>query len=158
MNDREFELTLAEYLAGEMSPVETGAFEAILAGDRARRQMVDELRDAAGAVRTAVPAAELAEQRTRGLSLAAERSRATGAPRWRLLAALARYAAVILLAFSLGFMARGWRSDGRATPPTVVENRAAPYEVQFAKRYAQASQANPGASSFERTLLAIARR
>ena len=159
MNDREFELKLADYLAGELDANALREFEALLAGDPARRRMADELGAALGAVRAAVPGPELAEQRTRGLSLAGERSGAADAPAWRILSALTRYAAVILLAFTFGFLARGWQGESAAVGSEQVVVAAEPsYTMQFAERYAQVAHANPGASSFGRTLLAIARR
>lgn len=156
-DEREFEVRLGEYLSGEMDADETRAFEALLANDPARRQLADELRETGALVRAAVPSAELAEQCTRGLSLGRSDRNAGRAAGWRIAAAALRYAAVILLAFALGFMARGWESGPANTRPAAPSVRT-PYEVQFARNYTEVSREHPGTSSFGRTLLAIARR
>ncbi len=156
MNDRDFELKLADYVAGEMDPGEASAFEMLLTGDPARRQLVQELRDADSALRAAVPDQNLAQLRTRELSSPRSRHRAAALSTWRPAMMLMRYAAVILVAFTCGFLARSWQPGAMDTP--VVAGRETSYEMQFAQRYVQVSQTHPAASSFGRTLLAIARR
>jgi anti-sigma-K factor RskA len=166
MNDEEFQELLADYVAGELDEQQAAAFRAELESDAQRRQIAQQLQAAAAALEANVPSDEDAQSRTELLNLQDIATRgAGGAPeqisppirfRYYRLRAVLRYAAVIVLAFGAGFVARGWRSDVQepSTPPVVITPTV---NEGYAASYRRVAQAFPQSSSFSRSLLVLAR-
>lgn len=166
MNEQEFRGLLADYLAGELDEAQAAAFRAELEASEQRRKLATELQAAAAALEANVLSHEQAEQRTASLELegatararsASERSARGGGRRHQRLRVALRYAAVIVLAFGAGFLARGWQLSGRdATPvPTLA---SMPVNARYVANFVQATQSLPQASAFSHSLLTLARR
>jgi anti-sigma factor RsiW len=163
MNEGRFRELLAEYVAGELDDRQAAAFRAELEANPQRRKLAQELQAAAAALETNVLSETEAEHRVAslrlegaGLGTASERPAHPGHrrhARWR---ASLRYAAVILLAFSTGFLVRGWLPGERGamakTSPTPAINE------RYLANFLQVTQSFPESSAFSRSLLALARR
>jgi anti-sigma factor RsiW len=164
MNEERFQELLADYIAGELDQQQTAAFRAELESNPERRRLARELQAAAAALEANDLSDQEARQRTESLSLSeiaargADPTPETARP-VRRLAAL-RYAAVIVLAFGAGFLARGWKSDvGEPPPPPTPATVTAPaINERYVAKYRQVMQAFPKSSSLSRSLLTLARR
>lgn len=167
MNDEKFQELLADYLAGELDEQQAAAFRAELESNEQRRRLAHQLQAAAAALEANVLSDEEAQRRAEPLSLQDIATRGVGgAPehasrpipfRYHRLRAVLRYAAVIVLAFGAGFMARGWRSDTREPPPPPVVSSPSINE-RYVAGYQRVAQAFPQSSSFARSLLVLAGR
>ena len=170
MNEREFQDKLADYLAGEMNAAEAEAFRAALAADPERRRLADELQAAAAALECRAASDEEAREATAGLrwdDLAA-RARRTPvraerpASRLRILNVALRYAAAIVLAFVAGYWARSSAAVAEREPAPIVRGPeigsvGTEAAEQYAASYVKAARSFPNASSFSRTLMALAK-
>jgi hypothetical protein len=156
MNCRTFREKLADLVAGELdSPQRDAAHEHMQTCEQCR-ELARDLEAAAAIVEADLLPREEAERRTAALA-----PPAPGAPDsvvWRYrLPAIVRYAAVILLAFICGYLARGWRTGEVASLPPPDE-RSSLMSSELAQRYAMAAEQFPDSSTLSRALLAIARR
>jgi anti-sigma factor RsiW len=163
MNEERFRELLAEYVAGELDERQAAAFRAELEANPQRRKLAQELQAAAAALETNILSETEAEQRVASLRLEGAVPRAASEQpahpghrrhtRWRV---GLRYAAVILLAFGTGFLARGWLPGNRVatakTSPTPAINE------RYVANFLQVTQSFPQSSAFSRSLLALARR
>jgi anti-sigma factor RsiW len=161
MNDEEFRELLADYVAGELDEERAAVFRAELEANEERRRLARELQAAAAALEANVVSQEEAERRTAALELRGAAFSAAGSTRrgggQRRLPAVLRYAAVIVLAFGAGFLARGWQSESSAqAPPPLAQT------VEINERYVtdfvKFTQSFPKSSTFSRSLLALARK
>ena len=171
MKDEKFRAMLADYLGGELDEQQVAAFRAELEANPERRKLADELQAAAAALEANVLSREEAERSTASLELDVATDKgmtlrvpstgerpagATHRRHYRLHAAL-RYAAVIVMAFGVGFLARGWLpANQEGAPPTAP----APTSIneRYAARFVRATQSFPKSSTFSRSLLALARK
>lgn len=165
MSEREFDEKLADYLAGELGTDERAAFETLIAADPQRARLVQELRAVEATLRAGLPAYDAAEREARAAASAADVDRTRPAVRRSVGLIAARYAAVIVLAFGAGFMARGWHNAGAAAaeprvaaPGTPERAQVRSLEEQLGRNYIAIANERPKASSLGRTLLAAARR
>jgi hypothetical protein len=165
MNEEEFQKRLAEYIAGELDQQAAAAFRVELEHDEQRRKLADELQAAAAALETNTLSDEEARRRTDSLTFAELQARSAGAG-WAShpagaghsgLKAVLRYAAVIILAFGAGFLARGWQFESRQRPPALAAVSES-FNQGYAASYRQVEEAFPESSSFSRSLLMLARR
>lgn len=166
MTDEEFRDLLAEYIAGELDEQRAAAFRAELEANEQRRKLAEELQAAAAALEVNLVSEEQAEQRTAGLKLETAAIRGpdavseTARPvvlRYARIRAVLRYAAVVVVAFSAGFLARGWSSADQQVAAR-TEAPAAPINERYIDKFVEATQSFPESSSFARSLLALARR
>ncbi|MFQ5806428.1 MAG: hypothetical protein ACE5I3_08260 [Phycisphaerae bacterium] len=167
MNDEKFRELLADYIAGELDDQQVAAFRAELEASEERRKLAHELQAAAAALETNVLSHEEAERRTAALEV--EDARATSAggadqraarsapPRHDRLRAVLRYAAVIVLAFGSGFLARGWRSSDREVIPSPPPLPGS-IDERYAADFIRVTQLFPESSTFSRSLLMLARK
>lgn len=163
MTDEQFQERAAEFLSGEMNEPDRQNFRAELERSPARAQLFRELEAAQRLVRNGAPSLEQAEQRTRHLPVPAApstASRRTSRLRPNPLAFVLRYAAVIALAFCSGYLVRDIGAAGQPTQPTRPEHvdGLGGFEARFARNYVQTIRQRPTATTFSRTLLALARR
>jgi anti-sigma factor RsiW len=166
MNDAEFQELLADYLAGELDEQQAAAFRAELEANEERHKLAQELQAAAAALEANVLSDQEAQRRSESLTLQDIQKRAAEVPkewsrpnrsRYHRLKAVLRYAAVIVLAFGAGFVARGWRSDAwEPSPPPVVSSPS--IHERYVADYQRVAQAFPQSSSFARSLLVLAGR
>jgi len=164
MNEQDFDQRLADYLGGELDEQQAAALRAELEADPQRRRLACELHTAAAALETGLLSPEEAERRTASLACPADAARgaASATGRGRRWAAgrpgvILRYAAVIVAAFGLGYLARGWREAERSVPalPAV---RTAEVNDAYVAGFMRATKAFPESSTFSRALLMLARR
>jgi anti-sigma factor RsiW len=181
MNDAEFRELLADYIGGELDEQRAAAFRAELEADPQRRRLAEELQAAAAALEANVVSPEEAKERTEALELARISRDSANASRRALRAdrvrsirfrAVLRYAAVIVLAFGGGFLARGWMPGTRSSVGAADQTRPVagdqmsvpPLEVttaineQLVVNFRQATKSFPESSTFSRALLALARK
>ncbi len=144
---------LVDYLAGELDAENTARVEAALRRDPALRARVEGLRAAEAGLRAGLPDLSLAEQEVAGLPLRVPDAGRAGR--------LARYAAVILVGFAIGFWARGFGSSpvevAPVAPREVAVDAGGGFE-RFASSYVAVSQQRPRLSALGRGLLALAKR
>jgi anti-sigma factor RsiW len=161
MTEERFRELLVDYLAGELDEQRAAEFRAELAASAERRRLASELQAAAAALEANVLSDDEAGQRTERLELetpllADGQHTAERAPRYRVLFAALRYAAVVALAFGAGFLVRGWQSgspEATPTPPPPTE-----FNERYVASFAEATQSFPQSSTFTRSLLMLARR
>lgn len=161
MNEKQFRELLANYIAGELDPQQAADFRAALQADEQRRKLVQELQAAAAVLEAGTISQEEAERRTAMLALdpshAGVLSPHGRRPERKRLFAVLRYAAVILVAFGAGFLARAWPAVDR-TEPTRPAVQATPINEVYVASFTKASESFPHASTFSRSLLALARK
>lgn len=174
MNEREFLDRLADYLAGELDAAQAESFRAEIADDVRRRRLVDELQAAAAALECRALSDEQARDATAELrwsdvatrNVAASASRSIIAPaahrRFHAVGVALRYAAVIALAFVSGYWTRGGAENRpNDAAPAALVSEAGPVRTDakdlYAAHYVKAGQSFPNASSFSRTIMALAR-
>lgn len=153
MTPERFETLLAESLAGEISDADRAELESKLRSDPHRAARAGRLQAVAAELRRALGSAPVAPPAPlRGVS---QRSA------WGV---AARFAALVLISFGAGYAARG-----PAAPPSSLDLRSqtgdtaaagallAGVDGPLAARYASAVRRLPNATSFTRSLLAVAR-
>jgi anti-sigma factor RsiW len=148
MNADEIKGMLADYLGDELSPEDRRRFEEYLDTDREFAAEVASLRCALD---------EMRSLKVPGEEAFAMSPRAAGRRSWPV--PVLRYAAVILLAFAAGFLARGW-SGGEVgpsvSPPGVTDfgqGRPSPgWRMRFANAYVE----NANKSGLARSLVSLA--
>lgn len=162
MTEERFRELLADYLAGELDEQQAAAFRAELKANAERRKLADELQAAAAALEANVLSDDEARRRTEDLQLSVAPSRKRPRPVERTaghqrLFAVLRYAAIIVLAFGAGFLARGRQSE---TPETSGASLAQTTEIndRYVANFVRATQSFPESSSFSRSLLMLARK
>lgn len=166
MNCAELQITLADYLAGEAAPEAVAAVRQHLAECSTCHEQVAGLQAAAAILETSIlppneaaRAAAVVAPPLRSL-LNAEAAAAAAfrhEPRVATADRLLRYAAVVLLSFTAGFLARPGFRGGSPVTPTPGEARP-PRAATVAESFAQAVTAHPSTTMFSRSLLAIARQ
>ncbi|MCP4594685.1 MAG: hypothetical protein GY842_28465 [bacterium] len=145
MNAEEARDLLAEYLGDELDSVQQHLFEDCLAKDADLAAEVDGLRRALAAMNSldapgGVTARREAHQPLRHWS-----------------AAMMRYAAVILFAFSAGYLTRNTADPNElASKPGIHQSTGSPEWGALETRVAAAYTQNPGRSGLARSLLALA--
>lgn len=146
MNPDEVKDLLADYLGDELSPGDRQRFEQYLTSDPDFAAEVETLRRTLSAMRSLeVPGQWSAP------GIPAARTRAFRA------ATLLRYAAVILLAFTGGFLVRGQSDiESEPAPPSVVEPERRPRQHDLQRRFASAYTRNADKSGLARSLVALA--
>lgn len=156
MNCRTFREQLADLVAGELdSPQRAAAHEHIQACEQCR-ELARGLEAAAAIVEADVLSPAEAERHTAALAPPAPAAPDSAVRRYRL-TPLMRYAAVILLAFICGYLARDWRTGEAASVPP-ADDGSSLVSDELAQRYAIATEQFPDSSTLSRSLLAIARR
>jgi len=146
MNPDEIKDLLADYLGDELSPSDRQRFEQYLTSDPDFAAEVEALRRTLSAMRSL----EVPGQWSAPGVTAARTGVARGA-------ILLRYAAVILLAFTGGFLVRGQSGTGsEPAPPSVVEPERPARQHDWQTRFASAYAENAGKSGLARSLVALA--
>lgn len=148
MNADEIKGMLADYLGDELSPQDRQRFEEYLDADREFAAEVASLRCALDEMRSLnVP----------GEDAFAVPPRAAARRSWSMV--LLRYAAVILLAFTAGFLARGWFSErvGPSEPSPAIADLGQPqHPAEWQMRFASAYIQNANKSGLARSLVSLA--
>ncbi len=165
MNSHDYEQLLAGALAGELSTEDRARLELALAADPQRAQEFAELARVRDLLQAA-PIVTMKAEHAAALPLRAHTSPPV-IPFSRRSAGVLRYAAVALLAFTIGFWVRGGGGAERtsATIPDATERYGGSSGGTIAiesrgaieRQYAHAMSAFPASRSFTHALLSIAR-
>ena len=158
MNCTQFQLILADYVAGELPPDRRADAQRHAVACRACAEELAGLQSAAAVFDSGHLSDSIAAQHTDDLSLrSGSPLRQSPAPHRYATPAWTRYAAVIALAFTGGYVVRGIGTTGAATEPDardVTSASTAPPAV--VERYNSLADARPDAPTFTRSLLALA--
>ncbi|UCG32698.1 MAG: hypothetical protein JSU68_13655 [Phycisphaerales bacterium] len=148
MNADDIKGMLAEYLGDELSPEDRRRFEEYLDTDREFAAEVASLRCTLDDMRSLkVP----------GEGAFAVPPRAAERRSWPV--PVLRYAAVILLAFAAGFLARGWSGGevgSSGAPPAIADFRPEQPPAGWQMRFATAYVKNTSKSGLARSLVSLA--
>jgi len=156
MNCAELQDVLADYLAGEASADTVAAVRGHLADCTACRDEVTGLQAAAAVLESGLPTLEQAETAAASIGLPSTGRSARDAGRSGAWSAL-RYAAVIAISFTAGFLSRPDAPRGSASQPT-AERPASPRPATVSQSFAERLATHPQGNLFSQALLAIAKQ
>lgn len=156
MNCDQIRERLADYLGGELDEPQRSDFDAHVAECAPCREYVHGLRESVAAVEALRLPQAVALTRAAAIPVPSVARH----PRV-FLAAILRYAAVILTAFAAGYFSRGSAEN----PPNTVDAKPQPMiaagesiHPEIAQNYQRVATQHPGASTLGLSLLSIARR
>ncbi len=160
MNCNQFHERLADHLGGELPPAERPAFEAHLAQCADCRAAASELEAAQRQLRALDLSQAAAQTHAWRIGLPSQPARQT--PGWTRMALTGlRYAALVLVAFGLGYWAGAVREpaqpDGDARNAIAAPAAARAAAPSLLSNYQRAAIEFPGTSSLGLALLSVAR-
>lgn len=159
MNCHDLDTLLADYLASELDAAALAQVESHLDSCPECRTRAHALAAAQRAAATLIPPRHLAEQATRTTSASPLPDVPNPPARTRAAWPILRMAAAVLIAFSLGYIARSTTARPvAATSPVAAHTPAGPAPTSLADVYAQTARRFPQGSPFAWGLMAIARQ